>query len=63
MGRFNKLHITFFFPNILNAFPSALMFSKGTCQSIGTVTRKDTRKLDYNGRHFVFEMGNVIRIN
>ena len=28
-GRFNKLYLTFYFPNILSTFPSALMFSKG----------------------------------
>ena len=39
------------------------MFSKGSCQNIGSVTRKDTQKLNYYGRHFVFEMGKVIRIH
>ena len=63
MGRSNKLYIKFLFPNILSAFPSALMFSKGPCQSIGTVMRKDTQKLNYHGRYFVFKMGKVIRIN
>ena len=61
MGRFNKLHITVFFPNILSAFLSALMFSMGPYQSIGTVTRKDTRKLNYYGHYFVFEMNKAIR--
>ena len=33
------------------------MFSKGPYQSIGIVTRKVTRTLNYYGRHFVFELG------
>ena len=61
MGFFNKL--IFFVPNILSAFPSALIFSKASCQSIGTVTRKDTWEFNYYGRHVVFEMGEVMRIN
>ena len=37
------------------------MFSKGPCKSISTVTRKDTRNLNYYGYYFLFEMVKVIR--
>ena len=43
MGRFNKQYIAFFFSYFfLSAFPSALMFSKGSCQSIGTHAKEYT---------------------
>ena len=48
-------YITLFFIEVLNSFPSVLIFWKGLYWSITTLLRKDTLKWKFYGCHFILK--------
>ena len=55
----NRYIIFFFKDHFKFNFPSVLMFWKGLCWSIATITRKYTWKVNFYGCHFVLKRGRL----